>query len=178
MWVPCPRPCCHHSEPKTLSLALPSRPLLSTPGSEPHLTAAPCVASRAEAAGTLGPILAGCLVSAGAGQEAGRVGGRSGTWGRAVLGRWAPRKGLPPREGCGVRGSCTPEEVEEKGLCARSPVCAAGLDPSLTVWALEASGTEAGGGARPVHTGSPVEARGWREEAVSRGWVSCLSPDL
>lgn len=39
-------------------------------------------------------------------------------------------------------------------------VCTAGTDPSLTAWALEASGTEAGGGARPVHTGTPIEARG------------------
>lgn len=45
----------------------------------PHLAAASCVASRAEAAGALGPILAGGLVSAGAGKE-GTVGGRSGTW--------------------------------------------------------------------------------------------------
>lgn len=55
-----------------------------------------------------------------------------------------------------------------RGLC--SLVCTARTGPSLTAWALEARSTEAGGGARPVHTGSPIEARGWREEAV-RGWV-------
>lgn len=40
------------------------------------------------------------------------------------------------------------------------------MDPSLTVCALEAHGTEAEGGAKPVHTGTPIEARGWREGAV------------
>lgn len=38
-------------------------------------------------------------------------------------------------------------------------VCAAGMDPSLTVCALEAHGTDAEGGAKPVHTGTPIEAR-------------------
>jgi hypothetical protein len=56
-------------------------------------------------------------------------------------------------------------------LC--SPVCTAGADFSLTAWALEAHGTETGGGARSVHTGTPIEAWGWREEAV-RVWVPCL----
>lgn len=55
-----------------------------------------------------------------------------------------------------------------RGLC--SLVCTARTGPSLTAWALEACSTEAGGGARPVHTGTPIEAWGWREEAV-RGWV-------
>lgn len=76
----------------------------------------------------------------------------------------------------------SPEEMERqsgeakgalsssRGLC--SLVCAAGTGPFLTVGALEARSTEAGGGARPVHTGTPIEARGWREEAV-RGWVPC-----
>lgn len=54
-----------------------------------------------------------------------------------------------------------------------SPVCTAGMDPSLTVWALEASGTETGGGAKPFHTGTTIEAWRWREEAV-RGCISCL----
>lgn len=45
-------------------------------------------------------------------------------------------------------------------LVSAGAVCAAGADPSLTAWALEAGGTEAGGGARPVHTRAPVEARG------------------
>lgn len=55
-----------------------------------------------------------------------------------------------------------------RGSC--SLVRTARTGPSLTAWALEARSTEAGGGARPVHTGTPIEARGWREEAV-RGWV-------
>lgn len=61
-------------------------------------------------------------------------------------------------------------QSSSRGLC--SLVCAAGTGPFLTVGALEARSTEAGGGARPVHTGTPIEARGWREEAV-RGWVPC-----
>lgn len=47
-------------------------------------------------------------------------------------------------------------------------VCTAGIDPFLTAWALEAHGTEAGGGARLVHTGAPIEARG-RGTVVSAG---------
>lgn len=47
-------------------------------------------------------------------------------------------------------------------------VCTAGMDLPLTAWALEAHGTEAGGGARPVHTGTPIEAWG-RGTVVSAG---------
>lgn len=47
-------------------------------------------------------------------------------------------------------------------------VGAAGTGPFLTMWTLEARSTEAGEGARPVHTGTPIEARG-RGTVVSAG---------
>lgn len=96
------------------------------------------------------------------------------------------------RKGSRVKGSAiwnsrqpgAPEEMERKGgkaegvpslplggLC--SLVSAAGTGPFLTMWTLEARSTEAGEGAWPVHTGTLIEARGWREEAV-RVWVPCL----
>lgn len=53
------------------------------------------------------------------------------------------------------------------------PVCTAGVSLLLTVQPLEASGTEAEESARLVHTGTPIEARGWREESV-RVWLPCL----
>lgn len=58
-----------------------------------------------------------------------------------------------------------------------SPLCTAGLDLPLTAEPLEARSTEAEESVRLVHTGTPIEARGWREEAV-RGWVEvvCRSP--
>ena len=89
-------------------------------------------------------------------------------------------------EECGAWGERqhgAPEETEQKvarapslppGVCVPcSPVCAVGTGPSLAAWALEAWGAEAGEGARLVHTGAPIEAQCWREEAV-RGWVPCL----
>lgn len=102
-----------------------------------------------------------------------------------VVVTWGTRKGGRVK-GCGIwnaRPPGSPEEMERKGGKAEGPlpfswglcslVCTAGTGPFLTAWALEARSTEAGGGARPVHTGTPIEARGWREEAV-RGWVPCL----
>lgn len=118
------RPCCHLSVPETLSLALPSPP---APPQHivpyvPHLTAASCVASRAEAAGALGPVLAGSLVSAGAGQEMGTGGGRCGT-GRAAPGRWDRGK-ASLREECGMRGSRARRRWRRRALplltCLRS----------------------------------------------------------
>lgn len=45
-------------------------------------------------------------------------------------------------------------------LVPTGAVCAARVGLCLTTWALEAHSTEAGRGANPVHTGTPIEARG------------------
>lgn len=75
----------------------------------------------------------------------------------------------------GAEGSPAPPE----GLTPCSPVCTAGLDRPLTAEPLEARGTEAEEGARLVHTGTPVEARGWREKSVRGGFRACnLARDL
>ena len=89
-------------------------------------------------------------------KAAGRGGRGSAGPRRRRGGRLAGAPSLPP-------GVCVP--------C--SLVCTAGTGPSLAALALEAWGAEAGGGSQPVHTGAPIEARCWREEAV-RGWVPCL----
>lgn len=103
-------------------------------------------------------------------------------WGGSHWGAEEPGRKGEQKDRCGVGA---PEKAERKGGRLRtpslplgasvpcSPVCTAGMDLPLTAWALEAHGTEAGGGARPVHTGTPIEAWGWKEEAV-RGWVLCL----
>lgn len=86
---------------------------------------------------------------------------------------WAGLLGTPVNQSLAV-ASCIARVAEAAGtlrcvlagrLVLAGAVCTAGLDLPLTAEPLEAPGTEAEESARLVHTGTPVEARGWREES-------------